>query len=191
MADLASKILHPGNAFYVFRSLAPFFFAGLIITSIAVVTRAQGVVEDNLAPPPLKILSSDEKTRLTGEAEVKRRTKLALELMDLRLKQAEKFDGTEDYDSMYVQLGAFHGIMDNTLDFLNKSDKESGRVINNFKRFEIGLRGFIPRLELMRHDMPIRYEHYLRSLGKAIRAARSKAVENLFDDTVVPDKKPA
>jgi hypothetical protein len=43
----------------------------------------------------------------------------------------------------------------------------------------------------MRHDMPIRYEHYLRSLGKSIRAARTKAVENLFDDTVVPDKKPA
>ena len=185
MADLALKILHQRTAFFVF------LVAALILLAAVGVTSAQGVVEDNLAPPPLKVLSADEKTRLSGEGEVKRRTKLALELMDFRLKQAEKLDAAQDYDPMYVELGAFHGIMDNMLDFLNKSDKESGKVLNNFKRFEIGLRGFIPRLELMRHDMPIRYEHYLRSLGKAIRAARTKAVENLFDDTVVPDKKPA
>jgi len=189
VADLASKFLHKRSAFIASRSIARFLFAALVMFAAVGVARSQGVVEDNLAPPPLKILSADEKSRLAGEADVKRRTKLALELMDLRLKQAEKFDTAEDYDPMYVELGAFHGIMDNMLDFLGKSDKESGKVLNNFKRFEIGLRGFIPRLEFMRADMPIRYEHYLRSLAKSIRAARTKAVENLFDDTVVPDNK--
>ena len=187
MADHVVKILHPKIAFYGSRSICALVF----VIAMAGMARSQGVVEDNLAPPPLRVMSADEKTRLTAEGEVKRRTKLALELMDLRLKQAEKFDAAEDYDPMYVELGAFHGIMDNMLEFLNKGDKESGKVLNNFKRFEIGLRGFIPRLEMMRHDMPIRYEHYLRSLGKSIRAARTKAVENLFDDTVVPEKKPA
>lgn len=191
MADNALKILHRNVAFYGSRSIARVTCALLLLLAATGIARSQGVVEDNLAPPPLRVMSADEKTRLSGEAEVKRRTKLALELMDLRLKQAEKYDTAADYDPMYVELGAFHGIMDNMLEFLNKSDKESGKVLNNFKRFEIGLRGFIPRLEMMRHDMPIRYEHYLRSLSKSIRAARTKAVENLFDDTVVPDKKPA
>ena len=190
MADLALQIIHQRTALVVSRSIARFSFAVLIAFATAGLAYSQGVVEDNLAPPPLKALSTDEKTRLSAEPEVKRRTKLALELMDLRLKQAEKFDAAEDYDPMYVELGAFHGIMDNMLDFLNKGNKDSGKVLNNFKRFEIGLRGFIPRLEMMRHDMPIRYEHYVRSLGRSIRAARTKAVENLFDDTVVPDKKP-
>jgi hypothetical protein len=190
VADLVLKVLHKGTAFSVSRSIARFFFSVLIVLAAVALARAQGVVEDNLAPPPLRLMSTDEKSRLAAEPEVKRRTKLALELMDLRLKQAEKLDAAEDYDPMYVQLGAFHGIMDNMLDFLNKGDKESGKILNNFKRFEIGLRGFIPRLEMMRHDMPIRYEHYLRSLSKNIRAARTKAVENLFDDTVVPEKKP-
>jgi hypothetical protein len=190
VADISSKILHARNAFVARRSIARFSCAVLLLLAASGLARSQGVVEDNLAPPPLRMMSADEKTRLSGEGEVKRRTKLALELMDLRLKQAEKYDAAEDYDPMYVELGAFHGIMDNMLEFLNKSDKESGKVLNNFKRFEIGLRGFIPRLEMMRHDMPLRYEHYLRFLGKSIRAARAKAVENLFDDTVVPDKKP-
>jgi hypothetical protein len=185
VGDLALKILFSKS-----RSIASFFCAALLVLVAVEVAHAQNVIEDDLAPPPVKVLSADEKSRLTAEAEVKRRTKLALELMDLRLKQAEKFDAGEDYDPMYVELGAFHGIMDNMLDFLSKGDKESGKILNNFKRFEIGLRGFIPRLELMRHDMPIRYEHYLRSLSKSIRAARTRAVENLFDDTVVPEKKP-
>ena len=189
MADLALRILQKSNGFFAPRSIVRFLCAFLLVFAAVGLARAQDD-DDDLAPPPLRVMSADEKTRLSAEAEVKRRTKLALELMDLRLKQAEKDDAAEAYDPMYVELGAFHGIMDNMLEFLNKGDKESGKVLNNFKRFEIGLRGFIPRLELMRHDMPIRYEHYLRTLGKNIRAARTKAVENLFDDTVVPDKKP-
>jgi hypothetical protein len=82
--------------------------------------------------------------------------------------------------------------MDNTLDFLNKSDKDSGRVLDNFKRFEIGLRGFTPRLELIRRDLPIRYEFYVRNLIKNLRAARARAIEPLFDtDAVLPANKPA
>lgn len=150
----------------------------------------QGVIDDNLAPPPLKLLSEDEKTKLASETEVKRRTKLALELMDARLKQAEVVDAAENYDEMFVQLGAFHGLMDNTMEYLNKSDKDNSKVLNNFKRFEIGLRGFMPRLQMIHHDAPIRYEYYVRSLIKYLRTARAKAIEPLFDDTVLPEKKP-
>lgn len=155
------------------------------------VSFGQGVIDDDLAPPPLKILSQDEKTRLASEPEVKRRTKLALELMDARLKQAETFDAAENYDQMFVHLGAFHGLMDNTLEFLNKSDKDSNKVITNFKRLEIGLRAFNPRLQMIHHDVPIRYEHYVRNLIKYLRTARARAIEPLFDDTVLPDKKPS
>ena len=110
--------------------------------------------------------------------------------MDSRLKSAESLDAAENYDEMFVQLGAFHGLMENTLSFLNKSDKDSGKVLNNFKRFEIGLRGFRPRLEMIRHDLPIRYELYVRNLIRNLREARARAIEPLFDDTVVPEKKP-
>jgi len=166
------------------------FFALLIAIAPAITVSGQGVIEDDLAPPPLKLLSQDEKAKLSSETEVKRRTKLALELMDARLKQAEALHTSQGYDDMFTQLGAFHGLMDNMLEFLNQSDKDNGKVLNNFKRLEIGLRGFMPRLQMIHSDVPIRYEQYVRNLIKSLRTARARAIEPLFDDTVVPDKKP-
>ena len=143
-----------------------------------------------MAPPPLKILSQEEKSKLTAETEVKRRTKLALELMEARLKRAEVHDSGENYDAMFVELGGFHGLMDNMLEFLDRSDRDSKRVLNNFKRFEIGLRRFTVRLEMIRHELPLRYDQYVRNLVRNLRAGRARAIEPLFDDTVLPEKKP-
>lgn len=150
----------------------------------------QNVIDDNIAPPPLRLISQDERDKLAAETDVKDRTKLTLQLMDSRLAQSETLASAQNYDSMFTELGGFHGLMDNLLEFLNGRNKDSRKVISNFKRFEMGLRGFTPRLELLRRDVPIRYELYVRNLIKNLRAARAKAVEPLFDDTVVPVAKP-
>ena len=133
-------------------------------------------------------MSDDEKAKLASVPEVKRRTKLILELMEARLARSEALVTQEEYDQMFLELGGFHALMDSMLQFLDKKDKDSGKVINNYKRFEIGLRRFTPRLEVIRRGIPVRYELYLKDLIKNLRAARAKAIEPLFDDTVVPTK---
>ena len=143
------------------------------------------------APPPLKILSKTEKSQLDAVSDVKQRTKIALEFMEARLARAEALVKQENYNEMFVELGGFHAVVDNTLNFLTDKNNNSGKVLNNFKRIEINLRKYITRLELIRRDLPIKYELYVRKLVRYIRDARSKAVEPLFDDTVLPDKKPA
>lgn len=162
-------------------------FALLLLGSNAL--NAQPIPDDT-APPPLKFVPKDEAARLENVTDVKKRTQTALELMSARLKQAETLMAQGQLDEMYKELGGFHGLMDNTLAFLNKSDKDSGKVLNNYKRFEMGLRQFRPRLELIRRDIPLRYEPYLRNLIQYLRDARAKAVESLFSDSVVPRKKP-
>jgi hypothetical protein len=109
--------------------------------------------------------------------------------MSARLVQAEQFSGRAQYAELYAELGAFHGLMDDTLAFLEKSDNDKDKVLNNFKRLEIGLRSFSPRLEVIRRDLPLRYEYYVRVLLKYLREARTRAVEPLFDDAVVKPKK--
>lgn len=52
---------------------------------------------------------------------------------------------------------------------------------------EISLRKFLTRIELIRRDLPIKYEKYVRRLAIYVREARSRAVEQLFDDTVIPN----
>lgn len=157
------------------------------------VSLTQGQTEEqDIAPPPLKFVSKEELAQLNIVTDVKKRTKLALQLMSGRLAQAETFHTQEKLDDMFKQLGGFHGLMDNTLAFLDGSDKVSGKVLSNYKRFEIGLREYRPRLEIIRRDLPLRYEFYVRNLIKYLRDARAKAVEPLFSDTVVPNnnKKP-
>lgn len=156
----------------------------ILLSCLSLAANAQDPLDT--APPPLKIVSKAELARLEVNKDVKKRTQTALELMAARLKQAELLLGQEQLDEMYKELGGFHGLMDNTLAFLNASDRDSGKVLNNFKRLEIGLRQFRPRLELIRRGIPSEYEPYLRSLIQYVRDARAKAVEPLFGDSVVP-----
>lgn len=137
------------------------------------------------APPPIKMLSKTEKAELNAKTEPKQRTVLALDLMDARLKSAEKFRTDENYTLMYAELGGFHALLDNTIDFLLKNNAKEGKQLNSLKRFEIGLRTYIPRLETVRRDLPSNFDPYLKTLLKSVDEAREKAMAPFFSDTVI------
>jgi len=171
-----------------FRSVHFYFllftFYFLLTTLVAAQDEPKGV-----APPPLKILAKEEKSQLEAEIDIKRRTKLSLELMEARLLNAETFGKQEQYREMFTELGSFHALVDNTLTFLESNDTNKGKVLNNFKRVELSLRKYITRLELIRRDLPIKFEFYVRKLVRYVREARTKAVEPLFGETVLPNNK--
>lgn len=163
--------------------LLPYASAFVFVLCLSGIAFGQPPLE--IAPPPLKTVSKTELSQLEATRDVKKRTQTALELMSARLTQAETLIKQEQLDQMYKELGGFHGLMDNMMAFLNASDRDSGKVLNNFKRFEMGLRQFRPRLELIRRELPSNYEPYVRNLISYVRDARSKAVEPLFGDSVV------
>ena len=144
-------------------------------------------VGQETAPPPLKMLSKSERTALAAKGEPKERTELALELMETRLRSAEKYRTNENYSLMYAELGGFQALMDNALSFLLKSETSEGRRLKSLKKYEIGLREFIPRLEVIRRELPFMFEPYLRNLIKDTDAARERAIQPFFSDTVVSD----
>jgi len=144
---------------------------------------------DDAAPPPLSMISKAEKTSLDALTDVSERTKLSLEFMEARLKRAEDSYAQNTLDQMFSELGGFNGLINNTLDFLKKNDISRGKVLNNYKKLEISLRKFSPRIELIRRELPAKYEYWVRSLIKSVRVARSKAVEPLFGDSVLPNEK--
>ena len=57
----------------------------------------------------------------------------------------------------------------------------------NLKRFEMSLRKFVPRLELIRRETPDRYGYHVKQLVRSVRKARTKAIAPLFGDTVLPE----
>jgi len=138
-----------------------------------------------LAPPPLMLMSKTEREKLDSEQGVRKRTELALDLMTARVGLAETANTRDDLNEMFAHLGAFSAIMEDTLAFLKLADTNRGRTLDNFKRLEMGLRRFSPRLELIRRELPLTHEFYVRSLLRQIRDARSRALTPLFGDTVV------
>jgi hypothetical protein len=170
--------------------LASCCLAAAVLFGVSAPDASAQVNPQEIVPPPLKILSRGELASLNAITDVKKRTQAALELMAVRLKQAELMIEQDNLDQMYKELGSFHGLMDNTLAYLDSSEKKTNRVLNNFKRLEMGLRQFRPRLEIIRRTIPSMYEPYVNNLIGYLRDTRAKAVEPLFSDTVVPRAKP-
>lgn len=174
-----------GNRKYIFFGLLFFTFHFSIFTLCA---NAQSDEPKDAEAPPLKLISKEEKNLLEGETELKRRTDLSLRLMETRLKKAEDFNGKQAFEEMFIELGGFHALIDNTLNFLNRNDTGTRKVFANFKKLEISLRVFLSRLEIIRRDLPRKFEFYVRGLVKVVRDARTRAVEPLFSDTVLPGR---
>jgi len=165
-------------------------FVLLFIFSTACVAYAQVEMPPDAAPPPLKIISKAEKEQLASAKEVKDRTKLSLALMDARVKIAEQYLPQEQYEMIFRELGGFHALVIDALEYLANSDTNRDKVLDNFKRFEIGLRTFTLRLELIHREMPPQREYYLRLLMREIRDARAKAMEPLFGDVGIKRTSP-
>ncbi len=141
---------------------------------------------EDAAPPPLKVLSKAERDQLTSQLDLKDRTRLALDLMGERLAVAEKLGAAGDPAAMYTELGGFHALMDHIIEHLDKLDERRGKVLDNYKRLEMGLRRYVPRLENLRREVPLKYEHYVRKLLIYVRDTRARALEPMFSNTVVP-----
>jgi len=173
-----------GNLKSILIALAFFTFHFSLFTFCAF---AQTDEPKDAAAPPLKMMSKSEKNQLEAETEVKKRTTIALTLMDARLKKAEEFNTKESYEEMFDELGGFHALIDYTLNFLNRNDNGSKSILNNFKKVELSLRSYLSRLEIIRRELPLKYEFYVRGLVKVVRDARTKAVEPLFGNMAVPN----
>ena len=140
----------------------------------------------DLVPPPLNLISKDESKQLEAEGKMKNRTKLALELMEARLLKSEELLAQNDYGESLSHIGIFQGLLIDTMKFL-KSNQNNKGVENNYKRLEMQLRDFMPRLELIRREMPNKYGYHVKQMLFFVRDARTRALNPLFEDTVLPE----
>ena len=188
-----TKQQHVGRSNMPRRTVVRLVFAAAIVffalPGLAGTVRAQEPDIPDAVPPPLKVLSRDEKNQLKAEIDPKKHTSLALELTEGHLAKAEELSAKSEFDLMFKELGSFNAVIDEALDFLGRGDSGSGRILNSSKKLEIGLRSYSPRLEAIRRDVPSGYEPYVRNLIKTIRDARSRAIEPFFGTSVIPQQK--
>lgn len=167
---------------YFIRSV---FISFLILFSF-ILTFAQddNSMPDDVAPPPLRTISKEEKDQLASESGVKDRTSTYLDLLEARLKKAEDLSAQEDFGSALNQFGSYEGLLENMMGFLSAENK-SGKALWSFKKLELTLRQHNFRIEAVRRLMPFKYAYHVTKLQKFIRRSRATATESLFSDSVV------
>ena len=152
---------------------------------------AQDDDDTDAAPPPIKVVPITEKDELASEPSLKDRTRVSLTFMDGHIAAAERLSNDHDPNGAFKELGNFEALMDDSVTFLAKRDTNNGKTLDALRKLEIGLRGFMPRLETIRRILPLNCDDYVRKLMKNLRDARAKAVDPQFSDNVVKPPKTA
>lgn len=140
---------------------------------------------DDVAPPPLRIISKDEKDQLAAETGTKDKTSLYLTFLDLRLKKAEDLSSKDSFADSMNQFGVYHGLLEGLMEFL-KAENKSSKALGGFRKIEMTLRAHNVRIETVRRVMPYQYAYHVTRLQRYVRRSRAEAAESLFSDSVVP-----
>lgn len=168
-------------------ALSAFIAGGILVSNgFGQAPTEEAALPAGVVPPPLNVISKQEKEDLAAERKISNRTKLALEFMESRLKLSEDAADREEFQESLDELGRFQALVRDTARYLHNNEDNKGSF-KNFKRFEQTLREFIPRLELLRRALPFKYGYHVRVMMDFLRDARTNALEPFFGDTVIPE----
>ena len=169
----------------------PIFTLALLCLAIyAPALRAQEVVQQPLtAPPPLKIITREERARLEGTNDPKTRIRTTIELAELRLAKAEVLTSEQNYDGAASELGKYEALIDDALDYLNPMVREKDKTRDLYKRLELALRAHGPRLTAIRRSTPLEYAVWVKELEEFARKGRTEALNSFYGHTVFREPK--
>lgn len=158
----------------------------MISVPCATITHAQGL--DDVAPPPPRTFSNDERAQLAA-AERNKRVPISLTLATNRLVRAEGFTTQQQYAVASTELGAYQAIIEDALGYIQKQLVGS-KQRDSFKRFEQTLRAHTQRIEAIRRITPPFYAVHVATTIKVAQRARTKALDGFFGDEVMRNHAP-
>ena len=154
--------------------------------------RAQEPAAQQLtAPPPLKIVSREERARIDGADDSKGRIRTTIELAELRLAKAEVLTSEQDFEGATGELGKYEALIDDALNYLSPMLRDKNKTRDLYKRLELALRAHGPRLTAIRRSTPLEYAVWIKELEEFARKGRTEALNSFYGHTVFrePQKK--
>lgn len=140
------------------------------------------------APPPLKVITNEERLRLDQTKDAKQRIRLTIELAGAHVTRAEQLTTQANYEAASAEVGMYHALIENALEFLNALNRESDKKRDLYKRLELALRADGPRLTAMRRVTPLEFAVWIKEAEDFARAGRTEALNSFYGHTVVRDK---
>jgi hypothetical protein len=138
------------------------------------------------APPPFKMIVKEERTALDGAAnDPQRRLKMTIEFAAGHLLAAEQHTARENYEAASTEVGMYHALIENALQFLSTFKRDSNKTRDLYKRLELALRADGPRLTAMRRTTPLEFAVWIKQVEDFARQGRTEALNSFYGHTVV------
>jgi hypothetical protein len=143
-----------------------------------------------MAPPPIKIISKEERAQIDQAEDSKARIRTTMDLAALRITRAEQLAKQGSYDDALTEVGSYEALVQDSLDFLRAMKRDSNKTRDLCKRVELALRAHGPRLTTMRRETPLEFAVWIKKVEEFSRAARTEVLNTFYGHTVVrePEK---
>jgi hypothetical protein len=169
---------------------APLLLLVLACVQLAQAQDAQPQPTPLTAPPPFKMIVKEERTALeTSVNDSSRRLKLTIQFAGAHLSAAEQHTARENYEAASVEVGMYHALIENALQFLSTFKRDSNKTRDLYKRLELALRADGPRLTAMRRITPLEFAVWIKHVEDFARDGRTEALNSFYGHTVVREQK--
>jgi hypothetical protein len=140
------------------------------------------------APPPIRIITKEERAQIDQAGDSKQRLRLTIQIAGARLTRAEQHTAQGNYDEASAEVGSYHALIEDALEFLNTMKRDSNKTRDLYKRLELALRADGPRLTTMRRTTPLEYAVWIKKVEEFARASRTEALNSFYGHTVVRER---
>jgi hypothetical protein len=144
-------------------------------------------LQQQTAPPPLKIITRAEREQLTAARDDKARVKLTIELAEVHLTNVENQTAIQQYDGASSEIGKYWALIEDLLNYMKTLGREGNRRRDLYKRLELALRAHSPRLNAVRRTTPAEYAVWIKEVETFARDSRTEALNSFYGNTVIRD----
>ncbi len=142
---------------------------------------------DISAPPPIKVISSQEREKLNEARDPKARVKLSIVLAEVHLANAESHTSARVYDNASSEAARYWALIENSFAFLRTMKSDNNKTRDIYKRLELALRAHGPRLGAIRRATPSEYAVWIKEIEEFARNGRTEALNSFYGQTVLRD----
>jgi hypothetical protein len=140
------------------------------------------------APPPIKIITKEERAQINQARDSKQRVRLTIQLAGARLTRAEQHTAQGNFDEASAEVASYHVLIEDALEFLSTLKRDSNKTRDLYKRLELALRSDGPRLTTMRRTTPLEYAVWIKKVEEFARESRTEALNSFYGHTVVRER---
>lgn len=140
------------------------------------------------APPPIKVITKQERSQIDQSDDSKSRLRTTIDLAAMRLTRAEELTKQGNFDAAGAEVGSYQALIEDALEFLSAMKRDSNKTRDLYKRLELALRAHGPRLTTMRRETPLEYAVWIKKVEEFARDGRTEALNSFYGHTVVREK---